>query len=48
MRNHRSTTLVILLALIAALTLLGGCGGGKAVTRVDTDTTIDLYKRPGT
>ncbi|MBU0743541.1 penicillin-binding protein activator LpoB [bacterium] len=34
-----------LLTLIAALALLGGCGGGKTVTRVGTDTTIDLSGR---
>lgn len=33
------------ICLFAALSLLAGCGGGKAVTRVDTDTTIDLSGR---
>jgi len=31
--------------LLAVLSLLGGCGGGKAVTRVDTDSTYDLSGR---
>ena len=45
MRNRRPKTLTIALLMIAALALLAGCGGGKAVTRVDTDTTIDLSGR---
>ncbi len=31
-----------LLAVAATLGLVAGCGGGKKVTRVETDTTIDL------
>lgn len=42
MRYHRFTTLAALLAVAAVLTCLGGCGGGKAVTRVETDSTFDL------
>jgi hypothetical protein len=36
--NHR-LALVLLLALAA---LLAGCSGGKTVTRMETDTTVDL------
>lgn len=45
MRNNRSTNLAISVLLLAALATLAGCGGGKAVTRVDTDTTYDLSGR---
>ncbi|MBC8422743.1 penicillin-binding protein activator LpoB [bacterium] len=31
--------------MLAVLSLLAGCGGGKAVTRVDTDSTYDLSGR---
>lgn len=34
--------IALVAALAAALALLAGCGGGKRVTRVGTDTTIDL------
>lgn len=35
---RRTPVLLAVLGLLA----LGGCGGGKQVTRLDTDTTIDL------
>jgi len=44
-QNQRSTNLAILATLLAVLSLLAGCGGGKAVTRVDTDSTYDLSGR---
>ncbi len=31
-----------LITLLALAALVAGCGGGKTVTRLDTDTTIDL------
>ena len=45
MRIHRLTYLMTTVSMLAALVLLAGCGGGKAVTRIDTDTTIDLSGR---
>ncbi len=45
MRIHRLTYLLTTASLLAALVMLAGCGGGKAVTRIDTDTTIDLSGR---
>jgi hypothetical protein len=39
--NRMATSLALLVAL-CGLAVLAGCGGGKAVTRVETDTTIDL------
>ena len=45
MRIHRLTYLLTTVSLLAALVMLAGCGGGKAVTRIDTDTTIDLSGR---
>jgi penicillin-binding protein activator len=44
-RIHRLTYLMTTVSMLAALVLLAGCGGGKAVTRIDTDTTIDLSGR---
>ena len=40
--SRRLTRTALTLLALAALALAAGCGGGKAVTRVETDTTIDL------
>lgn len=40
--SGRLTRTALALLALAALALAAGCGGGKAVTRVGTDTTIDL------
>lgn len=45
MRNHMLTRMAMMMMLTASLALLAGCGGGKAVTRIDTNTTIDLSGR---
>ena len=40
----RTSTLriMLMLALIGAAAMLAGCGSGKTVTRMETDTTVDL------
>ncbi len=45
MRIQKLRYLVTAASLLAILVLLAGCGGGKAVTRIDTDSTIDLSGR---
>ncbi len=39
---ERGTKLVAMIALAAAAALLAGCSGGKTVTRMEVDTTVDL------
>jgi penicillin-binding protein activator len=38
----RNASLLLILAAVAALALLGGCSGGKQVTRVEVEEQIDL------
>ena len=38
----RTIRTMLLLVLVGAALLLSGCGGGKTVTRMETDTTVDL------
>ncbi len=45
MHIHKLTRMMTVVFLIATLAVLAGCGGGKAVTRIDTDSTIDLSGR---
>lgn len=40
--SGRLTRTALALLALGALALAAGCGGGKAVTRVETDSTIDL------
>lgn len=41
----RTLTSVLTIAVAALALLIGGCGGGKTVTRLDTDTVTDLSGR---
>ena len=40
-RRHGGATLALSL-MVLGLLLVAGCGGGKTVQRIDTDTTVDL------